>query len=500
MGLLDNTTQLEYYQGGGYGSYQFVSLDDIITQFQITYIGEDKLIPKAKRTDVAFHAQRALAELSFDTLKSFKSQQIDLPPSLTMILPHDYVNYTKIAWVDSAGIKRPLYPTKHTSNPFHVKQEVNGEYSFSDFSELIVNPGFDDGLNNWSISPTPFEGRTTIEADTNILSFNHASHKRGKASSVFGHALAVMQEIEVVDIDYLDIKADGVAVAAAGSGDTATPVGVLRFGLSTGTFDTNTLPYVDSTSNPDGPSENQDSKIFDIPHEGAVGGSYIEWNGTSSDNEVKYSINVAAYDVVYVLVTSYVPHTNYDADASVHLVSNKIDNISVTGYTTNQSLASPRGNEVNSSTWNAYKANKPHEDNNSHHAAHHHNDHDHTYNNRYGLEPSHSQINGSFYIDDRLGKIHFSSNISGKTVILDYISDSLGTDGEMQVHKFAEDAIYKHILCDMMSARANVGRGQLAYYKKDKFAAVRKAKLRLSNIKLEELTQTLRGQSKHIKH
>ena len=36
--------------------------------------------------------------------------------------------------------------------------------------------------------------------------------------------------------------------------------------------------------------------------------------------------------------------------------------------------------------------------------------------------------------------------------------------------------------------------------KKDKFAAVRKAKLRLSNIKLEEITQILRGKSKFIKH
>ena len=50
-------------------------------------------------------------------------------------------------------------------------------------------------------------------------------------------------------------------------------------------------------------------------------------------------------------------------------------------------------------------------------------------------------VNGSFFIDPRLGRIHFSSNISGKTVILDYISDSLGTDDEMQVHKLAEEAI-----------------------------------------------------------
>ena len=80
MGLLDDKTQREYYQGENYGGYQFVSLDDIIAQFQIMYVGEDKVIPKASRTDIAFHAQRALAELSFDTFKSFKSQQIDLPP------------------------------------------------------------------------------------------------------------------------------------------------------------------------------------------------------------------------------------------------------------------------------------------------------------------------------------------------------------------------------------------------------------------------------------
>ena len=63
MGLLDGQTQQGYYQGNDYGSYQFTSLNDIINQFMVVYVGEDKIIPKAKRLDVAFHAQRALAEL-----------------------------------------------------------------------------------------------------------------------------------------------------------------------------------------------------------------------------------------------------------------------------------------------------------------------------------------------------------------------------------------------------------------------------------------------------
>ena len=46
MGLLNGKTQLSYYQGNDLGNYQFTSLDDIISQFQIAYVGEGKIIPK----------------------------------------------------------------------------------------------------------------------------------------------------------------------------------------------------------------------------------------------------------------------------------------------------------------------------------------------------------------------------------------------------------------------------------------------------------------------
>ena len=132
MGLLDGQTQQSYYQGNDHGDYQFTSLDDIINQFMAVYVGEDKIIPKAKRMDVAFHAQRALAELSFDTLKSCKAQEITLPPSLQMTLPQDYVNYTKISCVDSAGIKHLLYPTSKTSNPTKLNQTTAGYFDTED--------------------------------------------------------------------------------------------------------------------------------------------------------------------------------------------------------------------------------------------------------------------------------------------------------------------------------------------------------------------------------
>ena len=171
--------------------------------------------------------------------------------------------------------------------------------------------------------------------------------------------------------------------------------------------------------------------------------------------------------------------------------------MSITNTYGSTHLISSIGNEKNSSTWNNYKAITPSENRNDDYE-----DDVYWYLNdgqRYGLDPQHAQANGSFYIDQRLGRIHFSSNISGKTVILDYISDSLGTDAEMQVHKFAEDAMYKWISHAIMST-SSYGQPLIPRLTKEKFAAIRKAKLRLSNIKLEELTQILRGKSKQIKH
>ena len=85
-------------------------------------------------------------------------------------------------------------------------------------------------------------------------------------------------------------------------------------------------------------------------------------------------------------------------------------------------------------------------------------------------------------------------------MILEYISDGLGTDDEMKVHKFAEEAMYKWIAHGCLTARLNIPEYVINRFKKEKFAETRKAKLRLSNIKLEEITQILRGKSKQIKH
>jgi len=441
MGLLDDTTQQQYYQGNDHGSYQFTSLDDIITQFQIAYVGEGKIISKIKRADIAFHAQRAMQELSFDTFKSIKAQEITLPASLQMTLPQDYVNYTKISWVDSAGIKHLLYPASKTSNPFPTNQDSNNDYIFNkdgnltSSTNLIANGEFNNDTG-WTVDTNAWTiGDVTITTTAGNLN----TYKNVLQGNTVAAGYIEIDAPEIIEGRRYRITYDIVVASTAG-----------RFILANHTT-------IASTLNSDASDNN-----VDLINETIVGTHSVEWlQGSSSTGKIKLW-NDVAFDGI-------------------------IDNIKVIRV----------GSSEESTTWSNYKSGTPPENQDDYQ--------DDIYwpldGSRFGLDPQHAQANGSFYIDDLSGKIHFSSNISGKTVILDYISDSLGTDGEMQVHKFAEEAMYKYIAYAILSTSSQPIHQQLApRFKKERFAETRKAKLRLSNIKLEELTQILRGKSKQIKH
>ena len=490
MGLLDGTDK-QYYQGNDFGNYQFTSLEDIINQFMVVYTGDNKLIKKASRIDVAFHAQRALAELSFDTFKSVKSQQITLPPTLVMPLPRDYVNYTKLSWSDSAGIKHPLYPTGATSNPFQIRQEDDGNYSFPGSYELLINHNFAHTLtfthwhkNSDDIYPLGANSNPSLGVEDGVLKFRYITFS-GQGANNWGHVMALYQEIDTRDLSYLDISANATAVTLTEG------VGTIRFGLMSSIPSDNIRNNRGTTSAayPISPNVNRD--VFDILDEDGEDG-YLEWTEAATGEKSKAALDVRNYDKVYAVIISY---HDFTTALSAATTTNSIDDLSVKNHLATNDLQPKVGNETESSTWNNYKSTTPSENQDDYM--------DDTYwpmdGERYGLDPQYAQANGSFYIDQILGRIHFSSNISGKDVILDYISDSLGTDEEMQVHKFAEEAMYKCIAHAILSG-SSYGQQLVPRLTKEKFAAIRKAKLRLSNIKLEELTQILRGKSKQIKH
>lgn len=118
---------------------------------------------------------------------------------------------------------------------------------------------------------------------------------------------------------------------------------------------------------------------------------------------------------------------------------------------------------------------------------------------RYGLDPETTQTNGWFTINNREGKMSFSSNLKNKLIILEYISDGLAYDQDMKVPKMAEDAIYSYINHAVLATKANTPEYLVNRYKKEKSAKLRNAKIRLSNIKLDEIVQVMRNKSKWIK-
>ena len=122
------------------------------------------------------------------------------------------------------------------------------------------------------------------------------------------------------------------------------------------------------------------------------------------------------------------------------------------------------------------------------------------YGQRYGATPETSQNNGWFNFNEREGTIMFSSNLANELLILTYVSDGLAVDGDMKVPKLAEEAMYMHLLYSILSTMANMPEYIVRRYKVERRAALRNAKIRLSNIKLQEIVQVMRNKSKWIKH
>tara|TARA_R110001583_G_scaffold20094_2_gene77939 strand:+ start:441 stop:1628 length:1188 start_codon:yes stop_codon:yes gene_type:complete len=288
-------------QWDNHDTYSTITINDIISNFQVAYVGAGKLIPSVKRTDLMFHAKRGLQEFSYDTLKSTKSQELTIPANLSLLIPQDYVNYVSFFRIDGLGVQRPIYPTNllHQSPQQVPVQDANGIPTQDDAS---------DNLEGTSLSNSRW-------------------------------------------------------------------------------------------------SSAEDYKIS---------GAYTD-----------QMYNEGVYD------------------------------------------------------WGWEKV---------------------AYGQRYGLNPETSQSNGWFNINYREGKIMFSSNLANELIIFTYISDGLAADGDMRISKMAEEAMYMHMLHAVLSTKANIPEYIVRRYKIERRAALRNAKIRLSNIKLQEFVQVMRGKSKWIKH
>lgn len=107
-------SQYQYYENGGaaptdknWGSYQYVSLYDIVNNYLLMYTGNHSLVNNEERYKVLFHAKRAIQELNYDAFKEIKVLELNVCDSLRFVLPPDFVNWVRISMYKD-GILYPL--------------------------------------------------------------------------------------------------------------------------------------------------------------------------------------------------------------------------------------------------------------------------------------------------------------------------------------------------------------------------------------------------------
>jgi len=107
-------TDYQYYENGqvvptdaNWGSYQYVTLEDIVNNFMLMYQGNNEIINNVNRYQVLFHAKRGIQELNYDAMKEIKILELQVCDQLRFVLPQDYVNWVRIS-LEKNGMLYPM--------------------------------------------------------------------------------------------------------------------------------------------------------------------------------------------------------------------------------------------------------------------------------------------------------------------------------------------------------------------------------------------------------
>jgi hypothetical protein len=140
-------SQYQYYENNGltpedanWGSYQYVSLYDIVYNFMLMYAGNHNLINNEGRFKVLFHAKRAIQELNYDAFKEIKVLELNVTENLRYVLPSDYVNWVRISMYKD-GVLYPLSENVQTQTSNAYLQDNTGRILF-DIDGNILRPQF----------------------------------------------------------------------------------------------------------------------------------------------------------------------------------------------------------------------------------------------------------------------------------------------------------------------------------------------------------------------
>ncbi len=138
-------TQYQYYENGGlnpenqnWGSYQYISLEDIVNNFMLMYYGNHSAINNEPRYKILFHAKRAIQELNYDAFKEIKILELSVCDTLRFVLPSDYVNWVRVSLYRD-GLLMPLTENIQTNWSSAYLQDNNCKILF-DMDGYALSP------------------------------------------------------------------------------------------------------------------------------------------------------------------------------------------------------------------------------------------------------------------------------------------------------------------------------------------------------------------------
>jgi len=137
-------SQYQYYENAGsiptnanWGSYQYVSLKDIVTNFLLMYQGNHALVNNVNRFKILFHAKRSIQELNYDAFKEVKALELKVFDDLVFTLPSDYVNWIRLSLYKD-GYLRPLTENIQVNSAQAYLQSSTGTLSFNADGSVVT--------------------------------------------------------------------------------------------------------------------------------------------------------------------------------------------------------------------------------------------------------------------------------------------------------------------------------------------------------------------------
>lgn len=169
-------SQADYYDNpDDWGNYQYITLEEVINNYMMS-MSSDDLTSTTPRHKILYQARRGFRELHYDVLREVRAIELELPPSLTITLPPDFVNYVRISWVTEDGILVPMVTNNSMSIASRYLQDHEYNILFDDSGCVLED--------NHVVDPATVEVSNTVSnRDCNYYKFSHRSFQPNRNMS-----------------------------------------------------------------------------------------------------------------------------------------------------------------------------------------------------------------------------------------------------------------------------------------------------------------------------